>query len=243
MNIKSILLASTFAFVGMSGAMAADAIVYEEPVAVEVVPVFSWAGAYVGGQIGYGWGKSTYDFDGYRIGKAKPNGFIGGVYAGYNFDVGNNLILGIDGDVTFGNQKKKLHETYTDGTDSADIKTENKIRTTGAIRARFGYAADRFMPYIAGGVAFANVKNSLSGTITEDGDTVTGDYSRKKTMTGWTIGGGVDYAAMDNLIVRFEYRYSDYGKKNFTFTDGDESLTFRDKVKSNDIRLGVAYKF
>ncbi|MCK1975216.1 outer membrane beta-barrel protein, partial [Bacillus safensis] len=76
--------------------------------------------------------------------------------------------------------------------------------------ARVGYAVDRFMPYLAGGVAFGNIKNS--GSI----DNI-GSFSESKTLTGWTAGAGVDYAATDNLIVRLEYRYTDYGDKDIDF--------------------------
>ena len=49
MNIKKVLLASTVVFVAVSGAKAADAVVYEEPDAVIVeAPVFSWTGGYLG---------------------------------------------------------------------------------------------------------------------------------------------------------------------------------------------------
>lgn len=60
-------------------------------------------------------------------------------------------------------------------------------------------------------------------------------------MTGWNIGGGVDYSVTDNLILRAEYRYTDFGSKTF------HDLWYEDeakiKLKTNDIRLGIAYKF
>ncbi|MEJ5081067.1 outer membrane protein [Ochrobactrum sp. MYb379] len=233
MKIKSILLATTFAFAGISGANAADAIVYEEPVAVVMpAPVFSWNGGYLGGQIGYGWGKSTYsDVDGFG-GRLKPDGFLGGLYAGYNFDVGNSIVLGVDGDVTYNNLKKRFSETDEDG-DFDSVET--KLRWSGAVRARAGVAVDRFLPYIAGGVAFGSIKNS--GTSIVDG--VEEGFSTSKTHTGWTAGAGVDYAATDNVILRLEYRYTDYGHKNFEI-DGENT---RNKFKANEVRLGVAYKF
>ena len=87
------------------------------------------------------------------------------------------------------------------------------------------------MPYIAGGVAFGGVKNSLN---------VGGsDYNNDKTLTGWTVGTGVDYAATDNVLLRLEYRYTDFGNKDF---DLGNTAT-RGSFKTNDIRLGVAYKF
>jgi outer membrane immunogenic protein len=80
-------------------------------------------------------------------------------------------------------------------------------------------------------VAFGDVKNS--GTINGIG------FSESKTLTGWTVGGGVDYAATDNLIVRLEYRYTDYGDKNIAFG----GLSVKNDFKTNEVRLGVAYKF
>ncbi len=94
-----------------------------------------------------------------------------------------------------------------------------------------GYAAGRFMPYLAGGVAFGQVKNSIR--LNDD------RWDSSRTLTGWTIGGGVDYAATDNIVLRLEYRYTDFGRRDFSFDDLSSSNRFR----SNDIRLGVAYKF
>ncbi|MEJ5080454.1 MULTISPECIES: outer membrane protein [unclassified Ochrobactrum] len=231
MTLKSLLLASTVALLATTGAKAADAIVYEEPAPVISAPVFSWNGAYLGGQIGYGWGKSQFsDIDGSA--NLKPDGFLGGLYAGYNFDLGNSVVLGVDGDVTYNNLKKRFSETDADG-DFDSVET--KLRWSGAVRARAGYAVDRFLPYIAGGVAFGQIKNSATSIV----GGVEDSFSSSKTHTGWTAGAGVDYAATDNVILRLEYRYTDYGHKNFD-VDGVDT---RNKFKTNEIRLGVAYKF
>lgn len=57
-----------------------------------------------------------------------------------------------------------------------------------------------------------------------------------KMMIGYTLSSSVDFAVADNVILRAEYRYSDFGKKKF-----------KDKIelkyKTNDLRIGVAYKF
>lgn len=234
MKIKWVLLATAFAFARISGANAADAIQYQEPVAAAPVQSFSWSGAYLGGQVGYGWGKSTFS-NPFFSGDLKPDGFLGGLYAGYNFDVGNSLILGIDGDITYNNLKDGEVEDFG----GIYIGTENKLRWSGAIRGRAGFAADRFLPYIAGGVAFGKVRNSayfdMGDLYVSSADT--------KTMTGWTVGAGVDYAATDNLIVRLEYRHSDYGRKSFSGTNEIFSFDTENNFKTNEIRLGVAYKF
>ncbi|QWK77781.1 outer membrane protein [Ochrobactrum sp. BTU1] len=235
MKLKSLLLASTVALLAATGAKAADAIIAEEPAPVIVAPTFTWNGAYIGGQIGYGWGKSEFsDADSYI--KVKPDGFLGGLYAGYNFDLGNSVVLGIDGDVTYNNLKDSYSETALNG-DTFGL--ESKLRWSGAVRARAGYAVDRFLPYIAGGVAFGSVKNSVSANI--GGDSF--EASQSKTLTGWTAGAGIDYAATDNVIVRLEYRYTDYGHKDFSASNDVYEFSARDKFKTNEVRLGVAYKF
>lgn len=228
MKLKTLLLASTVALVAATGAKAADAVIEQEPAPVVVAPTFTWNGAYIGGQVGYGWGKSDFSGDLFTYGNVKPDGFLGGLYAGYNFDLGNNVVLGIDGDITYNDVSKGI-DIY-DG-DLAVGSFENKLRWSGAVRARAGYAFDRFLPYIAGGVAFGNIKNS--------GDIDGIGFSESKTLTGWTVGGGVDYAATDNLILRLEYRYTDYGDKDLDFG----GLSVNNDFKTNEVRLGVAYKF
>lgn len=228
MKLKTLLLASTVALVAATGAKAADAVIEQEPAPVVVAPTFTWNGAYIGGQVGYGWGKSDFSGDLFTYGDVKPDGFLGGLYAGYNFDLGNNVVLGIDGDITYNDVSKGI-DIYNG--DLAVGSFENKLRWSGAVRARAGYAFDRFLPYIAGGVAFGNVKNS--------GDIGGIGFSESKTLTGWTVGGGVDYAATDNLILRLEYRYTDYGDKDLDFG----GLSVNNDFKTNEVRLGVAYKF
>lgn len=235
MNIKTILLSSTVAFAGISGANAADAIQYQEPAPVIEASAFSWTGGYVGGQVGYGWGKSRFDNSDFS-GNLKPDGFLGGLYAGYNFDLGNKVVLGVDGDVTYNNLKDGESEDFG----GLIVGTQSKLRWSGAVRARAGYAVDRFLPFITGGIAFGSVKNS--GYLDLVG-IESFSASQTKTLTGWTAGAGVDYAATDNLIVRLEYRYTDYGRKDFGASNEIFSFNTGNKFKTSDVRLGVAYKF
>ncbi|MGU3576786.1 outer membrane protein [Brucellaceae bacterium C25G] len=225
MKIKIILLASITALAASSSAIAADAIQYQEPLPTLNAPSFTWSGAYVGGQIGYGWGKSHYTSL-LNEENLKPNGFLGGIYGGYNFALDNNIVLGADIDFTY-NDLKKHYSGQSE-------KLETELQWSGAARIRAGYAVDRFLPYISGGVAFGQVRNKYSITALNN------TYTDKETVTGWTIGAGFDYAATDNVIVRFEYRYTDFGRKNYNFGGSD---TVPNKFKTSDIRLGVAYKF
>ncbi|MDH7784359.1 outer membrane immunogenic protein [Ochrobactrum sp. 19YEA23] len=229
MGARISIIASGVLALLATGAHAADAIVPETPLApaAPIATDFNWSGAYIGGQVGYGWASSKLLVDPAAAFKGNMGGFLGGVYAGYNFDTGTNVILGVDGDFT----GTSVGETIAHG-DLASAKT--RLRWSGAARARVGYAFDRFLPYIAGGAAFGNIgdKAHILGTRL---------ISQSKTQTGWTVGGGVDYAVTDNIVTRFEYRYTDFGKRNLDLAV--PGLKANEKMNSNDIRLGVAYKF
>ena len=219
-----------------TGAHAADAVVPEVPIAPEATPIaknFNWSGAYIGGQVGHGWGNSGYSAtsQGSRVGLngISSNGFLGGIYAGYNFDTGTNLILGVDGDF-MGSSIKRSGSVGDE--EPTGFKTQ--LQWSGATSARVGYALDRFLPYIAGGAAFGSVKDSAHFL----GEKI---VSQSKTQTGWTIGGGADYALTDDVIMRLEYRYTDFGKRNLNVND--PSVNASSKLTTNDVRIGVAYKF
>ncbi|WP_273722589.1 outer membrane protein [Bartonella sp. AU18XJBT] len=110
----------------------------------------------------------------------------------------------------------------------------------GATRVRIGFAADRFMPYLAGGIAYGQFQDTVSISVKDDDGRVVSSKNladETKTMIGYTLGGGVDFSLLDNVIVRAEYRYSDFGKKKFA----KEKLEVN--YKTNDFRVGVAYKF
>lgn len=232
--MRKLLVASTF-LCAMSGyALAADAVVIESPPEVFVAPVFNWTGAYIGGQVGYIWGNgdATSDLGLPDLGTAEvnPDGWLGGVYVGYNYQMTNNVVVGIDGDFAWTGADDSS-TVFSGGADVGSLDTD--LEWEGAVRARLGYAVDRFLPYIAGGVAFGR----LHGTGYDDVGVYQGEAS--ETNTGWTVGVGTEYAFTDNLVGRAEYRYTDLGDfdVNVNGTPISADLT------TNDVRLGLAWKF
>lgn len=76
------------------------------------------------------------------------------------------------------------------------------------------------------------------------------DHSKKLSSDASELSGNVvitvgkseiktDYAVTDNLVLRYEYRYSDYGTKKEDIEDNK----IERKYSSNNLRLGLAYKF
>lgn len=227
MKIRSILSASTVAILMSAGsAWAADAIVYEP--APEIIPGFTWTGAYIGVQGGYGWTELSDDGDSLLADETDDGsdsldldgGFLG-IYGGFNYQW-DRVVLGIEGDIN----KAWMDESFGFAGGDAEVELE----WFGSVRGRLGYAWDRTLFFATAGVAFAHVNYDLDEF----------DFSDDEDFVGWTAGVGVEHAFTDNLLARAEYRYYDFGSEEFGNIDtgtGDLELDMQ------TISLGLAYKF
>jgi len=211
----------------------------EDPsISMEEAPAsFNWTGSYVGAQVGFASGDSeafVVDDTAWTT-DMSPDGFFGGAFAGYNHQLDSGFILGAEADVNLASIRFDGVWTGLDGLPIPDEVTSTRVNWTAALRGRVAYTFDRVLLFIAGGVAFADVRID---------DTAYGDRrpSLDKTLTGWTLGGGVDYAISDSLFGRVEYRYSDFGTEPNSHSY-DDWLPYAVDFKTHDVRLGIAYKF
>jgi len=217
------LLLSTAALVGLAGtALAAD---LPEPAITEVVPevygptVFNWTGPYVGATLGYGFGSADTRIGG-RSRDVDLDGILGGIYAGYNFQVHPNFLIGAEADFVFTGQEGTRRIA------GFRMKQENTWMST--VRARVGGTFDRFLVYGTGGIAFADLKTTIGGT-----------GSNTKNKVGWTVGAGIETAFTDNVIGRLEYQYVDFGSDSSRIGGTRVRSDFNDNI----VRAGVSYKF
>lgn len=226
--MRKFLLAALFTTVGAYGAMADD--VFEEAPIVDIPAGFSWTGAYVGVQAGYGWSgvdQPWGDVGGpieFGQDDADGNGFLGGVHVGYNWQ-SNSFVFGVEGDIEASN---------IDGDDGGSGGDVNgfEFDWMGSLRTRVGYSIDRTLIYATGGYAF------MRGTAYND------DAPREEdsaTFHGWTLGAGVEHAFTDNITARLEYRYADFGSKRISLpiSDYDEQID----PNLHSVRIGISYKF
>ncbi|MBL0373860.1 porin family protein [Rhizobium sp. KVB221] len=189
--MKKVVLISALLAGVSSAAFAAD-VVTPEPVApevVEVAPISSWDGAYIGAFGGAGWLDGDYDFGTSSHSRTSGGGVIG-KFGGYNYQFDNNFVLGIEGDVSYNWNDKDINGTDV-GTDWA-----------GSVRARAGYAWDDALIYGAAGWTTARgfVDPNNGG-------------KKTKALQGYTLGAGVDYKFTQNIFARAEYRFNDYGSE------------------------------
>lgn len=225
MKNKFLLLTAAFFISNINISHAAD-VVYHSPEAPAYDESSIWGGAYIGGQIGYSWAKNKL-YGGDDDISASSNGFMGGIYTGYNWELSNAYLFGLEGDINYSDLSQDTEIEIKD----RDYDWNSRVEWEAALRARFGINYERWLPYVAGGLAFAGVKHNLTTDNTDIG-------TASHIAVGFTLGAGVDYALTNNLLLRAEYRYSDYGKKGIDDNDLVEA-----KLTTNNIRLGIAYKF
>ena len=103
----------------------------------------SWAGPYLGGNLGYAWGSVANN-------PTKPSGFVGGVQAGYNWQNGG-WVFGLEGDI----QATGAEETF------APWKFSNPW--FGTVRGRGGYAFSNILVYGTVGLAFGELRANTFG--------------------------------------------------------------------------------
>jgi len=209
--MKNFLLASAAILaVGGASAFAAD-LPSRVPMPAKAPAYFqtyNWTGVYVGINGGGGWGSDSDNTSG---------GLVGGTL-GYNYQLGQ-VVFGIEGDIDWSGIKGS--ETC------GGLNCDTRNNWLSTVRGRLGYAGfDRFLPYVTGGVAFGDVKTSVAGF---------GDSS--KTRTGWTLGGGVEYAIAGPWTAKVEYLYVDLGS-------GDDSAFGSNRdFKTSLVRAGLNYRF
>jgi outer membrane immunogenic protein len=219
----ALLLASATVFV--SPALAAD-VIYDEPPApapmVEAAPQYNWSGLYVGGQAGVAFnrdsGAFSSDTSGFNGGNDDSNsGFIGGGHIGYDYQMGN-FVIGAVADLNYIDAESNT--SYTLPTGIATTQTfgsDQDINYVGTVRAKAGYAMDRFMVYATGGLAYADIDNNYSGGSTyTNGAGTTFDVSARTDNDdiGYAVGGGFDVLATQNVSFGLEYLYTDLGESS-----------------------------
>ena len=267
---------------GAAGAHAADlapAPRYVKAPPAAVGPAWNWSGFYIGADVG-GVAQASHglsDFfqvpgsegDGGPPGSAhnpqsqlpSSSAVIGGLHAGYNWQI-SHWVLGVEGDW----QWTSANYSFCRQTDMASapcfdndfgfVSVNGETRGIGTVRGRFGYAFDRVLVYGTGGVAFADLRDSITADCrlfgcgrSESPSFTSANFSTVKT--GWVAGAGAELMLSPNWILRSEYLHVDVGTVTNTLNlapancaDGGPCGASWSHGNRYDIgRVGVSYKF
>jgi outer membrane immunogenic protein len=185
-EMSRIVVAAALMAAGLAGSAQAADIPYgsRAPYTVnQPLNAYSWAGPYLGGNLGYGWGSVDNN-------PTKPSGFVGGMQGGYNWQNGP-WVFGLEADI----QASGANDTF------APWKFSNPW--FGTVRGRVGYALNNVMFYGTGGLAFGELRGEtfgLSETHTTAGWTV-GVGAEMGFAPNWTA--KIEYLYVDLSDSRF----------------------------------------
>ena len=120
----------------------------------------------------------------------------------------------------------------------------NNGRWLTTLTGRLGYAYDRVLFYGKGGAAWVGSNNF---TLTDTATGASASFSNNNTNTGWTAGGGLEWAFTNNWTARVEYDYVGLSNQTFVVPAGFGAAT-GDVVTTNNrniqmVTVGVNYLF
>lgn len=243
--------------------------------AMAPVPVFTWTGLYVGLNAGYGWNSSTQFNEtltpftatfalagrvygnpanqalGSALGTgsgAGKGGFLGGGQVGYNYQMGA-LVVGLEADIDYFRRSSQISNSGIDTTANV-LTVSNRVSSSylATVRGRFGFAIDRALLYVTGGLAISDI-NFSSSMVTGLGPSF-GAFQTSGTKLGWTVGAGLEYALTGNWSVKGEYLYAQFGGSNGLGVLADPAtgnsnifVSSVGKQGAHVVRLGLNYKF
>lgn len=208
-------VAALFAVLASTPLHAAD---YNLP--ADSLAAYDWSGPYFGVKFGGAFeGRADGGFPG-ATDDIGLDGVLGGVMSGRNFQFGH-VVLGIDSDFAF-----------TDINGSTTIAGQTgkvSLDTLSTTRGRIGYAYDRFLPYVTGGLATAYADFSLDGAGSDNDE----------WFFGYVVGAGVEWAVTDAVAARLEYQFIDLGSETINIGGTESSASIDDM---HIVRAGVSIK-
>lgn len=243
MHIKTAFKTSTMAAFGAVALLvvpagAADLPSKKSAPLAEMPIPFNWTGFYAGVNIGTGLSGTGISAPApSNVGNAHGDsgsmtsyGLTTSFQAGYNYQIGPHLVVGIEGDIGFlGTSRRQVNINDS----SLVFKTRSDF--FGTLRPRIGYAWDRSLLYVTGGLAVVNVKNGF-----ENFTPLMISASRAKV--GYTVGAGLETALSGNWSVKAEYLYVDAGRTTVADPTSPKSfITFKNQYQV--ARFGLNYRF
>jgi outer membrane immunogenic protein len=226
-----------------------------------------WAGFYAGVNAGYALGESkvsttAFDSNGYLgtdivavtqagQGKVNLNRFTGGVQGGYNWELNDTWLTGLELDfnsLALDNTRTTTREYLTSPGDSFTLNQTVQTNWLVTARPRFALTMGSFLFYVTGGLAVTQLKNNNNfsdSTLYQAYESA----SASGTKVGWTAGVGSEFLFSTKWSTKVEYLYvsfpnvSSSGVLTNTVGSGPNPFDHTANLHLNIIRVGLNYHF
>lgn len=196
------------------------------PVYLPPPPIFTWTGIYVGLNLGGGW-LDRYD-NGYWLAPSSASntgGVVGGAQIGYNYQLTPLFVVGLETD---------FQGSSVGGGGNQGWGATRSVDWFGTVRGRAGVSMlnAQLLLYGTGGFAYGDLRLNYGWL-----------GSQARTGTGWTAGGGLEYAFLPNWSAKVEYLYTNIGANYDPIYVAPFIVETRQRAHLNTVRAGVNYRF
>jgi high affinity Mn2+ porin len=252
---RRFMLAVLFAFVVVESARAEQR---DGPASQP--PALTWAGLYMGLNFGAGIpfhvgerlqagsGFTSTAFDLYPPSRER-SGATFGVQAGYGWQFGP-WVVGVGGDLNFLDGRGGSSGLFPAppaywplGVYSYSLNYAPNAKYFASFRTRVGYAFDRTLLYVTGGVAAGGARGpaTLIFNFGGPGNPFTAETSQSSRMK-YILGAGIEYALASNWSARLEYFFLSQSLNTQLFDNGSDYQYFtRTRNENNILRFGLNY--
>jgi len=225
---------------------------YKAPPPAPAPVIYNWSGFYIGGFAGGAWGANSNHTDvngwngfGNSWSHDLGSSFIGGGTLGWNWQAsGSPWVWGVEGEFGYMRLTGEGADPFSPGFDTVG---RGRIGDWyGFAGGRLGYAWDRTLVYAKGGAAFVNAHRGVfdncavgvcgPGLISANND---------ETLTTWAVGGGVEWAWINNWSFKIEYLFIDLKDADVCGTSSvGGTFCFRHELDNvHTVKAGLNYKF
>jgi outer membrane immunogenic protein len=190
--------------------MAAYAMTTKAPVAPAFDPrlPFEWSGVHVGIFSSYGFGRWSGTAEDYP--HQPVNGWFGGGLIGYDYRLaGSNWIIGVEADIAAADIKQ------TDNYSDAAITL--RLDALATLRSRLGFAWDRSLVYLTGGVAAGHIGLTVNQYHPGGPGSSPFQTSDDHIHYGYAVGAGAQWGFLDNVALKVEYLWINLADATYVF--------------------------
>lgn len=166
------------------------------------------------------------------------SGFTAGGLAGYNWQFAPAWVAGIEGDFSWLGIDRSAAQ-YNDFNPATPRNAMLGVETNwlATLRGRIAYSTGPALLYLTAGGAWADVRDSWQGSVGIGGGPL---VSSTKTLSGYTVGGGIETVLAGNWTSRTEYLFVDVGKGDVLTSS---TAVMQVDHKFHLFRSGLTYKF
>jgi outer membrane immunogenic protein len=198
--------------------------------ALSQAPSAAWSGFSAGAAGGIAFGNAHSDISG----RIETSSAFGSLYAQYNFQLSNGLVLGLASGISplpglFGNASRPCPAALCQGLQAvSEFHTE--VNWFADIRFRAGYAMGQFLPYMTAGFGFGEGRSSATTSVS---DHPVSELVINSNLRGGVFGVGLQYAltphiAVDTLYLRVQ---------------ASANRVPNGSIGTNALRVGLDYRF